>query len=117
VTLVYTRWAPAHAGLAAATTLSALFNSTWLLRGLVRAGVYRSSGGWKPLFARVLGACIAMTVFAYWLLGVLGDWYLMSAWAQIAALGFTVASSAVVYIAACFMLGLRIAHFRHRAPV
>jgi putative peptidoglycan lipid II flippase len=117
VTLVYTRWAPAHAGLAAATTLSALFNSTWLLRGLMRAGVYRSSGRWKPLFARVVGACAVMTIFALWLLSMLGDWYAMSTTAQIAALGFAVASSGVVYVAACYMLGLRLADFRHRAPV
>jgi putative peptidoglycan lipid II flippase len=117
VTLVYTRWAPAHAGLAAATTLSALLNSTWLLRGLVHAGVYRASGGWKPLFARVVGACVAMALFAYWLLGQLGDWYAMSTAAQIAALSLAVASSGTVYLAACYVLGLRISHFRHRAPV
>ena len=117
VTLVYTGWAPAHAGLAAATTLSALFNSTWLLRGLVQAGVYRTSGGWKPLFARVAGACVAMTVFAYWLLGELGDWYAMSTSGQIAALTLAVASSGLVYVATGFALGLRLAHFRHRAPV
>jgi putative peptidoglycan lipid II flippase len=117
VTLVYTRWAPAHAGLAAATTLSALFNSTWLLRGLMRAGVYRSTGGWKPLFARVVGACVVMTVFALWLLSVLGDWYAMSTTAQITALFLAVAGSGIVYVAACYVLGLRLADFRHRAPV
>jgi putative peptidoglycan lipid II flippase len=117
VTLVYTRWAPAHAGLAAATTLSALFNSTWLLRGLIRAGVYRSSGGWKPLIARVVGACAVMTIFAHWLLGVLGDWYAMSTTTQIAALALAVVSSGSVYVAACYVLGLRSADFRHRAPV
>jgi putative peptidoglycan lipid II flippase len=117
VTLIYTRWAPAHAGLAAATTLSALFNSTWLLRGLVRAGVYRSSGGWKPLFARVAGACVVMTIFAYWLLGLLGDWYAMRSSTQVASLSLAVASSAIVYAAACYVFGLRLADFRHRAPV
>jgi putative peptidoglycan lipid II flippase len=117
VTLIYTRWAPAHAGLAAATTLSALFNSTWLLRGLVRAGVYRSSGGWKPLFARVAGACVVMTIFAYWLLGLLGDWYAMRSSAQVASLSLAVASSAIVFAAACYVFGLRLADFRHRAPV
>jgi putative peptidoglycan lipid II flippase len=117
VTLVYTEWAPAHAGLAAATTLSALFNSTWLLKGLVRADVYRPSPGWRPLFLRVAGGCVAMTVYAHWLVGIFGDWYALGAWAQIARLSLAVASSAAVYIAACFVLGLRIAHFRHRAPV
>jgi putative peptidoglycan lipid II flippase len=117
VTLVYTRWAPAHAGLAAATTLSALLNSTWLLKGLVRADVYRPSAGWRQLFIGVVGACVMMTVYAYWLLGRLGDWYAMSTTKQITALFFAVASSGAVYFAACFVLGLRFADFRHRAPV
>jgi putative peptidoglycan lipid II flippase len=117
VTLVYTDWAPAHAGLAAATTLSALLNSTWLLRGLVRAGVYRASAGWKPLIARVIGACVVMALFAYWLLGRLGDWYAMSATAQIGALALAVVSSGAVYLVASYVLGLRPADFRHRAFV
>ena len=117
VTLVNTRWAPAHAGLAAATSLSALMNSSWLLGGLVRTGVYRSGGGWGALFARAGGACVVMAAFAYWLLYMLGDWYAMTTWTQIAALSVTVASCGVVYLAACLGLGLRIAHFRHRAPV
>jgi peptidoglycan biosynthesis protein MviN/MurJ (putative lipid II flippase) len=83
----------------------------------VRAGVYRSGGGWKPLFARVAGACAVMALFAYWLLGRLGDWYAMSTTEQIAALSVAVASSGIVYVAACYTLGLRVAHFRHRAPV
>jgi hypothetical protein len=58
-----------------------------------------------------------MTIFAYWLMGVLGDWYAMSTAAQIAALSLAVASSGVVYIAACYVLGLRLADFRHRASV
>ena len=117
VTLVKTRWAPAHAGLAAATSLSALMNSSWLLSGLVRTGVYRSSGGWRPLFARVTAACVVMAAFAYWLRYMFGDWYEMSTWTQIAALSLAVASCGSVYVAVCFGLGLRIAHFRHRAPV
>jgi hypothetical protein len=83
----------------------------------MRAGVYRSSGAWKPLFARVVGACAVMTIFAFWLLSVLGDWYAMSTTEQIAALSVVVASSGVVYVAACYVLGLRLADFRHRAPL
>jgi putative peptidoglycan lipid II flippase len=117
VTLVYTGWAPPHAGLAAATTLSALLNSTWLLRGLVHANVYRPSMGWRQLFIGVTGACAVMTVFALWLLSMLGDWYAMSTTVQIGSLSLAVASSGIVYVAACYVFGLRLADFRHRAPV
>ena len=117
LTLLYTGWAPAHAGLAAATTMSGLLNSTWLLTGLVRAGVYRSRGGWYPLFARVLGACIVMAAFVLWLLAALGDWYAMTAWSQVAALGLCVGGSASVFFGACYVFGLRTHHFRLDASV
>jgi putative peptidoglycan lipid II flippase len=115
VVLVYTQWAPAHAGLAAATTLSALFNSTLLLLGLMRTGVYRSVGGWYALFARVGGACIVMVVFVFSLSRVFGDWYALPAWSQVAALAVSVTASAGVYFAACYALGLRTHHFRLHA--
>src|SRR5690606_35188645 len=61
VTLAQTGWAPPHAGIASATSVSALCNSALLLRGLRRAGVYMPRGGWARLAAQVLGAAAVMT--------------------------------------------------------
>src|SRR6056297_3549198 len=50
----------AHAGLAAATGLSAVYNATALYRGLRITGVYAPAAGWAPLLARVLFANLVM---------------------------------------------------------
>jgi putative peptidoglycan lipid II flippase len=49
-----------HAGLALATTLAALVNAGFLLRGLVGEGVYRPRPGWRRLLARALAAGLVM---------------------------------------------------------
>lgn len=117
LTLLWTGWAPAHAGLAAATTLSALFNATFLLTGLVDAGIYRSRPGWPRLVAGVAGACAAMLVSLYWLLGYFENWYAMSTPSQIGAMALCVVGPALAYFAAGYIFGLRIRDFRLYAAV
>jgi putative peptidoglycan lipid II flippase len=117
LTLLRTGWAPAHAGLAAATTLSALFNATFLLTGLVDAGIYRSRPGWPRLVAGVAGACAAMLVSLYWLLGYFENWYAMSTPSQIGAMALCVVGPALAYFAAGYTFGLRIRDFRLYAAV
>ena len=51
--LLRTGWAPAHAGIAAATACSALVNAALLFAGLRRQGVYRARPGWTALAWRV----------------------------------------------------------------
>jgi putative peptidoglycan lipid II flippase len=53
-------WGWGHAGLALATSLSALLNSGLLLAGLLRAGIYRPEPGWPWFLARVALASTAM---------------------------------------------------------
>jgi putative peptidoglycan lipid II flippase len=107
LTLLQTGWAPAHAGLAASTTCSGLFNATLLLAGLRKAGVYRSKPGWGKLFAKTLAGCIAMAAFLLWGLAEAGDWLVMSGWQRAGALTGLVAGGGVVYFAACYLFGLR----------
>ena len=114
--LLRTGWAPAHAGLAAATSISGLANASMLFRGLVRENVYRPRRGWIGLFARVLAASIAMAVFLGWLLSVIGDWLAMNAWTQIAWLSLCVLGGATVYFTVSWLAGLRPRHFRMHTP-
>jgi putative peptidoglycan lipid II flippase len=117
LTLLRTEWAPPHAGLAAATSLSALFNAAYLLIGLKRAGVYISRSGWRGLALAVACGCIVMVASVYWLLGRLGDWYAMGTWSRIGALALCVVGPGLAYFAACYACGLRTRHFRLYAPV
>jgi len=113
--LIRTAWAPAHTGLAAATSISALFNATLLYVGLRKADVYRVGAGWKALFVHVLVAAAVMVLFVVWLLGRIGDWYAMNTWWQAGALAVCVVGAIVVYFAVCYAFGMRLAQFR--APV
>jgi putative peptidoglycan lipid II flippase len=112
VILTNTRWAPAHAGLALATTLAGLFNAAMLLAGLVAQGVYRSNARWRPLLLQVLGGCAAMTAFLLWMLGRGGDLTDAAAGARVVWLAAGVLGGIAVYFAACSILGLRVRALR-----
>jgi putative peptidoglycan lipid II flippase len=114
VGLAKTGWAPAHAGIAAATSCSALLNAGLLLRGLLRGGVYRAGPTWRALAARVVLSSAVMTGGLLLTLAAAGDWLTMSGLARVAALGLLVAGGAAVYFASCYLCGLRLRHFRMR---
>jgi putative peptidoglycan lipid II flippase len=114
VVLLQTGWAPAHAGIAAATACSALFNSVRLLSGLRRAGVYQARAGWIVLALRVLAPSIVMAVALLAALNALGDWFAMGGFERVATLGLLVAGGGAVYFAACYLCGLRPHELRMR---
>jgi putative peptidoglycan lipid II flippase len=114
VVLVQTEWAPAHLGIAAATSCTGLFNSALLLKGLLRSGVYRAQRGWRTLFTQVIGASVVMTGALLWILSRFGDWLLMSRLTRIASLLALVCSAALAYFAVCYLLGLRVRQLRLR---
>jgi putative peptidoglycan lipid II flippase len=104
--LIVTGWAPPHAALALATSVSGLFNAAMLLSGLVSSGVYRTRTRWLPLLARVIAACTAMTAFVLLMLRALGDWVAMSVTARIGWLAACVIGAMLVYAAACIIGGI-----------
>jgi putative peptidoglycan lipid II flippase len=110
--LLATGWAPAHAGLAAATSCAALFNAALLFAGLRAAGVYRAGGAWPILLARVAAACAAMAAFLLWALGRTGDWLALGAWQRVGVLALLVVGGTAVYFGAAFGLGLRVRELR-----
>ncbi len=113
--LLATGAAPPHAGLAAATSCSALLNGALLFARLRSEGVHRSGGGWAALGARVLGAAAAMTAFLLVVLARIGDWTALGGLERVRLLAMLVAGGAAVYFAAAFALGLRPRHFARAA--
>jgi putative peptidoglycan lipid II flippase len=114
VTLVRTDWLAPHAGLAAATSISALFNAAMLLRGLRNDGVYRPGDGWRKLVLRIVLASLAMTVFVLWVRGEPEAWLVMSLWERVAALTFSVTGAVAIYFGTCYLLGMRPGELRMR---
>lgn len=110
--LLWTGWAPAHAGIAAATACSALANGVMLLAGLKAQGVYRARPGWGALAARIAVPSAVMTAALVAALHAAGDWYAMSLLARVAAVAALVGGGAAVYFGACYLVGLRPRDFR-----
>ena len=108
VLLVKTAWAPAHAGIAAATACSALFNAGLLLRGLLRSGVYRAGAGWRLLAIRVLVPSAVMTVVLLLTLAAWGDWFAMNGVGRLVSLAALVGAGTAVYFGTCYLCGLRL---------
>jgi putative peptidoglycan lipid II flippase len=110
--LLNTGWAPAHAGIAAATACSALANAALLLKGLKEQGVYRAGTGWQALAWRVAVPSGVMALALVAALDAVGDWVAMSTPQRIAALAALVAGGAAVYFATCYLVGMRMRELR-----
>ena len=110
--LARTGWAPAHAGIAAATACSALANAALLLVGLRKQGVYRARAGWTALAWRVAVPSAVMALALHAARAYMGDWLTMGTVQRVAALALLVCGGAAVYFLACFLVGLRVRDFR-----
>ena len=115
LTLAATRAAPAHAGIAAATACSGLYNAAFLLRGLRKGGVYRPRPGWRELVLVVAAASLLMTVALLGALHVFGDWLELGRLARVGRLALLVTGGGAVYVLVCAVLGLRPRDLRARA--
>jgi putative peptidoglycan lipid II flippase len=110
--LLRTGWAPAHAGIAAATACSALVNAALLFAGLKRQGVYRARPGWGALAGRVVVPTLVMALAVAGGLAAAGDWFAMSSLVRVGALAALVCGGAAVYFVSAYLLGLRARELR-----
>jgi putative peptidoglycan lipid II flippase len=85
-----------------------------LLRGLLKAGIYRPSSGWRELALVAAGANALMAVVLIFALHELGDWVALGKVAQLWRLALLVAGGAAVYSSVCWLLGLRPRDLRAR---
>lgn len=97
----------AHAGLALATTLSAILNSALLYRALRRQDAYQPEPGWKGLLLRLLLANTLLALVLWLGAGDLSLWLQSSGPARVGRLCILMAVGMAVYIAALWISGLR----------
>ncbi|MGR8980388.1 MAG: murein biosynthesis integral membrane protein MurJ [Gammaproteobacteria bacterium] len=96
----------AHAGLALATSLGALFNAALLLRKLLRDGVYQPEKDWRLFLFRVIFAAIVMSVVLY--AGAdPARWHIWGAGDRILHLFQWISIGLVVYVSALLLTGYR----------
>ena len=105
----------AHAGLAAATGLAAIYNATALYRGLRGSGIYVPGAGWRVLSLRVLLANLVMAG-ALWLAGGPLESWLDASWDDRALrLVGCIMLGLAAYAGTLLALGLRLRHLRGRS--
>lgn len=100
-------WPLAHAGIALATSLSALLNTGLLFYFLRKKEIYIPRSGWRYFTFRLI---FANTVLGIWLAigaGDLHDWLIHPAMWRAMHLMFLLCSAAVIYFAGLWLIGIR----------
>jgi putative peptidoglycan lipid II flippase len=104
-----------HAGLALATSISAIINAVLLYRGLRRDGVLTHSSGWGKLLAQVLVALLVMTFCLVMMQRPLEWWVSAGVATRLGWLASSVVSGMAVYVLVLLLTGLRPANLRLRS--
>ncbi|KAB2875546.1 MAG: murein biosynthesis integral membrane protein MurJ [Burkholderiaceae bacterium] len=106
----------AHAALTLSIGLGALVNSAWLLRGLMRDGVYRPAAGWGRFSVAVLLGCVVLGAVLWWADRAF-DWIGTQAqpWWRASVLAAVLAGVAVLYFGVLAACGVRLRAFMRRA--
>jgi putative peptidoglycan lipid II flippase len=105
-----------HSALTLSIGLGALINALWLLRGLMRLGVYRPAPGWGWFVLRVLLANAALGTVLWWAARSI-DWIgtQSTPWWRAAMLAAVLAGVALLYFGALAACGMRLREFVRRA--
>jgi len=99
----------AHAGLALATSLGAVFNALLLLKKLAKDRVFKPANGWKLFFMRVMLASLAMLASLYYLVDAQW-WMLWSSGERVINLLKWIMIGVAVYAGVLVLTGLRLRH-------
>ena len=104
-----------HAGLALSIGVAALLNSTLLLIGLRRQGIYRPQPGWAGFLLRVGAATALLGAGLAWAAQAI-DWVGMGAQplARIGWLALALGAAALLYFGALSLFGLSLRQFVRR---
>lgn len=98
----------AHAGLALATTLSALLNAGLLYYMLRKKAVYQPIAGWGIFFIRMIIANLVLVALLLWLTPINSEWISWSGWYRFSVLMGLIAASALAYFITLTLCGVRL---------
>ncbi|KMT64880.1 murein biosynthesis integral membrane protein MurJ [Catenovulum maritimum] len=101
-----------HAGLALATTLSALMNASLLYYHLNKLGVFVITLELRNLLIRIVLAVIAMSACLYVLIPSSADWLSFSQLERISYLTIYIGLGGGIYLLSLFMIGFRPRHIK-----
>lgn len=105
-------WNIGHLGLAMATSVAAFLNAGLLLRGLLRAGVYRFHRGWGRYTLRLLLATTGMALTVLLMNHATSTWLEWQWQRRVLEIFLQCGTGAAVYLAIHVLLGTRLRHLR-----
>ncbi len=101
-------WPLKHAGIALATSLSALINAGMLFYYLRLKKLYTPRAGWKLFGFRILFANGLLTAWMWFMSGNIQSWITAHTWWRVEYLSFLLCSAVVVYFAGLWISGMRV---------
>lgn len=103
-------WPLKHAGIALATSLSAILNAGFLLYFLRKRAIYKPRDGWNYFAFRLLFANTLLAVFLWFGSGSLQEWITQGVWWRVLHLSGLLLIGVVLYFAGLWLAGLRPRH-------
>jgi putative peptidoglycan lipid II flippase len=100
----------AHAGIALATSLSAIINTVFLFYFLRNRGYYQPRDGWKLFSIRLLTGNTLLAVWLWMAAGEMSIWLRAHAVWRLTHLIFLLMMSILIYFAALWATGIRLHH-------
>jgi len=100
-------WQLKHAGIALATSLSAVLNTGFLYYFLRQSDIYTPRAGWKFFAFRLLFANLLLAVWLWFGAGELQEWITHHAAWRVLHLAGLLVSAVVVYFAGLWLAGIR----------
>ncbi|WP_455222016.1 murein biosynthesis integral membrane protein MurJ [Kaarinaea lacus] len=97
-----------HMGLALATALSALLQSWWLYRGLIKDGIYKPDPGWPMYLVKIGLACGAMALVLYYGVDNVLNWETWGVYKRAFNIFLWVGIGAAVYLFVLVITGVKI---------
>ena len=105
----------AHAGLALATSISAVLNAGLLFYVLRRDNIYQAQPGWNVFILRLMFANFVMGGFLILVTPQLSAWLTLGWQWRAAHLGFIVIAAALLYLGSLRLMGLRLKDFKQQS--
>jgi len=96
-----------HAGLALATSVSAIINASLLFHTLRKQGIYRAQPGWLRLGGQVMLACVLMVLYLSWAIGDINNWIAWGVMDRVLNLLQLIGIAGVIYITTLVISGAR----------
>lgn len=103
-------WPLKHAGIALATSLAAIVNTSFLLYFLRQRGIYQPRAGWKLFALRISIANIVLAVWLWIGAGDVQEWIIHHALWRIEHLTFLLTTAVFIYFAMLWLSGVRLHH-------